>query len=1043
MCWPARVPCGTHAVHCLRPCSVRMAFETRSPGLGAPSGRVISRPPPHHTSATLQLLAAPKQPAPAPLHKAAGQSPVYDKGSKDQEEGPAPAAAAPPVAAAATPPKVSSAAEGQHHLLHLDAAGAVVLAAMTPVAARARGAGAAASEDGGGALSPPYAVVVGGRPPALRPPSAVKQPQLQLRDSIFAGVLEPAAPGTGGGGAAFPLLPPSVTPRGDQGPLPGLPLVSPTTLDPLALLRMSMLNPEFPAAPTPPTGFEGKTAPPSVLNSTGILSPLSMHAPGASPGGVSPGGGGAAAGGGGEGLTWQRRRRVSAVLREELADVAKALEDGLPQVGAARGLLLGRCFVALCCLRCLLATKALITPRLLPPTKLATRAPQMPRTNRPQPSALRGPESSGQLQLIPTPSGLGSGAATPGMCASPLPGIVMAGGGCSSNVHHPWQQQQQRLMQQQGSPRRAKRPADLAAEQLAARVLAAHKVRVLGVQGCLSRQPITQSRFNCTYKLAACLCQHALLPPVCAPLPQGNWVSALHKLASAVGQQLKNARDAPLALAHSPPDHDPHDQLPDQQHTSAVAPQLPEPELAAREARLKRVLVRGTRAARVIAAQGGLPASAPPSGAATPVSAQQLQPQDQQQQGVGGLSQAAGFGAARQLQLGPEQLPGGILTDASPFAPAPGAMQPGGGLPQAWNVGLNMPHLRPRPGPSRLAHQSSLNAWAAAQNAFPHDGMMAAAGLDSMHMAASLAPMGGVSGAGGAPTGAAAAAAMAAAVGDASALEAAAAISDAAIGEASLGDGALDDPMLQLQQLHLQHQVQLAMLGAAPIAAPAAAASAPPQMLMPHHQPQAAHYDEPIISLKEARREARSRSATPGAGNTPRAGAGAAPALAFGPAVAAAAAAAAASASAMEVDGIQGGGAAAAAPQSAGAGNGHPEEEDDDHDPIAAQLAGTQGDGGEDAGALVADLEADFDVDLRTAGGRGGDAAGAAAHGPAGGMVPLPLPLPHQAQLAHLQQQQQQQAVAAALAFQQQLMQQDGGMVAYAAAPMQPPPGSN
>jgi len=62
-----------------------------------------------------------------------------------------------------------------------------------------------------------------------------------------------------------------------------------------------------------------------------------------------------------------------------------------------------------------------------------------------------------------------------------VPGIILAGGGCSSNVHHPWQQQQ-RLMQQAvgASPKRAKRPADPAAEQLAAQVLAAHKVRFWG-----------------------------------------------------------------------------------------------------------------------------------------------------------------------------------------------------------------------------------------------------------------------------------------------------------------------------------------------------------------------------------------------------------------------------------------------------------------------------------------------------------------------------------------------------------------------------------
>lgn len=88
--------------------------------------------------------------------------------------------------------------------------------------------------------------------------------------------------------------------------------------------------------------------------------------------------------------------------------------------------------------------------------------------------------------LIPTPSGpaLNSGAATPVM-SSPIVGAPGANGH-SSNIGYrsAWQQQQPRplrpsLLQDApavGTLRRVKRPADIAAEQLAANVLAAHKV---------------------------------------------------------------------------------------------------------------------------------------------------------------------------------------------------------------------------------------------------------------------------------------------------------------------------------------------------------------------------------------------------------------------------------------------------------------------------------------------------------------------------------------------------------------------------------------
>jgi len=549
----------------------------------------------------------------------------------------------------------------------------------------------------------------------------------------------------------------------------------------------------------------------------------------------------------------------------------------------------------------------------------------------------------------------------------------------------------------------------------------------------------------------------------CAPpTKQGNWVSALHKLASAVGRQLQCARDTTLAAAQSQPD----DQFSDQQRPPpGAAAQLAEPELASREARLRRVLVRGTRAARAMAANGG---AAPPGGTteaglATPVSIQQLalttpqlldlQQQQQQQLEGQGLEQQGGLGgastAARQLQLVPDQLPGGEASGAAGPAFAPIGSATGGALQPAWAAGVSMPHLRPRPGPSRLAHQSSVQAgWTGM-----FGGEAADLDVDDLHVDLEpCAPGTGATNHGhaagdaaAAPTGAAAAAAMAAAVAaDAGALEAAAAISDAAMGDASL-----PDPVLQLQHLQLQHQAQMAqMLASGPLACGAAAVNAPSAGGPPH----AAHYDEPIISLKEARREARSRSATPAASGVPQL-----PAVSFGAAVSTAAAAA--TGGMMEIDGCMDGRGHAAGAHAAGAhANPHAhaqqphgnqqqqqhahEEEDDEHDPIAAQLAG--GAVPADDGALPADIGADFDIDLVAVPSQVHTAAAAAAPVPAvtGGVAGL-LPLPGSTQFAQLQQQQQQQHVAAALAFQQQMMQSagmraDGGLMAFAAQQMQP-----
>jgi len=281
----------------------------------------------------------------------ANKSPANNR-PKDQEHTPAAvpttsagaADAQPSAAAAATPQKPAKISSEQRQQAggegECDGAGA--LAAMTPVAAAGARCGSlrlqqpdALNADRGGSLSPPYAVVVVGKPFAAvaaatdwtastgKPPARPPQ-QLELRDAIFAGVMEPAD----GSSASAQLPPPSVTPRGcDE---PNLGLLSPHTLDPLALLRMSMVNPEFPS-PSPPTGFDTKTSPfPTSGMGTGILSPPAGSAAGASGGGRS---GGAAGGGDDGGMIWSRRRRVSAVLREELAEVAKALEAGLPQVG--------------------------------------------------------------------------------------------------------------------------------------------------------------------------------------------------------------------------------------------------------------------------------------------------------------------------------------------------------------------------------------------------------------------------------------------------------------------------------------------------------------------------------------------------------------------------------------------------------------------------------------------------------------------------------------------------------------------------------------
>jgi hypothetical protein len=136
--------------------------------------------------------------------------------------------------------------------------------------------------------------------------------------------MEVPAPAAAGG--AVPAA--SVTPRGLLGcdgagtGAGGLsPLSPPGLLDPLALLRMSMVNPELPSPS--PNGADGKIA---VSPMFGAAAPLGGCGPSAGAGMLSPLSAGE---GGGE---WQRRRRVSAVLREELAEVAKALEEGLPQV---------------------------------------------------------------------------------------------------------------------------------------------------------------------------------------------------------------------------------------------------------------------------------------------------------------------------------------------------------------------------------------------------------------------------------------------------------------------------------------------------------------------------------------------------------------------------------------------------------------------------------------------------------------------------------------------------------------------------------------
>jgi hypothetical protein len=498
-------------------------------------------------------------------------------------------------------------------------------------------------------------------------------------------------------------------------------------------------------------------------------------------------------------------------------------------------------------------------------------------------------------------------------------------------------------------------------------------------------------------------------------------VSALHKLASAVGRQLSNARTTAAACAQraGSPQDAPGDSRPDtQQHTPAGAaaggPRLPSPELAAREARLKGVLLRGTHAARALAARGDGAASAP----GTPLSVQQ--PLVVQPHGGGVQPAAPGVGAPpaqRQLQLGADAgaLPGGGLDGTAAFALAP---QPpvcaSGALPQAWAApSLAMPHMRPRPGPSRLAHQSSVHhmgaAAAVAAEAMAAEVIAAAededwegfasddeddGGYDGAEARAGLAPAVGP-GAGPASGAAAAAAAVAAVTADMRG-------SFAAGGGCALPLLGFAPPP-GLAPLRTQHSGPLAHHQAASAAAAAAA-----------------HFDEPVISLRDARREARSRSATPGAGNTPRAGAGAASG--------GTAAAARGAVVAMEVDASAAGGSqreagmprAGAAPAARGepcegacehpaapyGGHGHhlhqhlhaaPMEDDDDgHDPIAAQLAGA---GGAGAAADLGpdDLEGEpFAAELAAVAAGGGGEGGAVA-ALAGGLA-----LAGTAQLAHL-----------------------------------------
>lgn len=480
-------------------------------------------------------------------------------------------------------------------------------------------------------------------------------------------------------------------------------------------------------------------------------------------------------------------------------------------------------------------------------------------SSRPAPSAMRGPESSPALQLIPTPSGPGSGAATPGT-ASPLPCIAPAAGGCSSNVHHPRPRAGGRgrsglnkasgLLPADGdgagSPpdvRRVKRPADVAAEELAAEVLAAHKV---GVRAHGHGRRV----WPCPHALSSRGCRAPRVPPAPAAAAarqgltrrvparvQGNWVSALHKLASAVGRQLASARAAAVAAAAAAE----RDQAPpaDAQSVEGLAtPALAEPEIAVREARLRRVLVNGTHAARALTpggagagagVGGATPAAAGVgSGGATPVSGLWAPPP--QLGGAGAEPQAAPPAAARQLQLMPDCLPGGDAAAAAPFA-SPG----GAALPQAWPVGAAAPHQRPRLGPSRLAQQTSI----AALGGGPFAGMFdpaAAAGFDSAAAAAAgvtafacLPPL-----------------------------------------PVQLPAGASPLPLNAAAGPGAGH--------ASPVPAGVA------QLLAARHaagSPASPHYDEPIISLRDARRDARSRSETPAAAPAPpRAPPAAAPAVA-------------------------------------------------------------------------------------------------------------------------------------------------------------------
>lgn len=409
---------------------------------------------------------------------------------------------------------------------------------------------------------------------------------------------------------------------------------------------------------------------------------------------------------------------------------------------------------------------------------------------------------------------------------------------------------------------------------------------------------------------------------------QGNWVSALHKLASAVGRQLQNARGSGPASDGAAPSS----------ATAAHQPQqLLEPEIAAREARLRQVLVQGTQAARAAANRvQPLPASgqdaAPLVADGGAPMAQQRAPAEGHHYDLQELPPAAtGISIAqRQLQLGDAHEALGCvppLAAGPPQSALDGDSAGANSLPQAWGVGVTMPHMRPRPGPSRLAHQSSMQqAWS---------GVLDAEGA-AIYMADHLKG--------------AAEAAMA---------EAAAGMSEPRLGPAA----PLGGPLLQLQQLHLAMLVQQLP--------PADAATQSAQAAAAVQQPRAAHLDEPVISLRDARREARSRSATPSA-SIPRAGTTAAGAAPVAPAPA--------RMGGGGIGGGPGGGGPAAMEVDAGgaapARGGQPHEADEDEDdPIAAQLAAVGVAGGGCCGGAGAG-----DLDL----GPGLDEMDLAAHGLAG-----------------------------------------------------------